>query len=401
MSRMQNSAVNVAGLVVILGLLLVTGCSQNFFPAYGSSGSTPTGGGGTTPTGATDLVYVASSYFNPNTSTAIYSLSGFSVGTGTLTALSGFPLTLPFPPAAIAINPANTLLFVGGVGVIYGYGIASNGSLTTVTNAGNPALANANVVSMDISANGQWLFALDSNGITIDEFQIGSNGLLTSAVGASYAVTNGATVLPTSLSVSQSTNNSYVAASLGTAGDVLFTFNPTTGAMVLANQINVPTVSTADQAVTFDSTGSTLYVVRSGTDAGLVPYTIGQGGSLTAVSGAPFALGNGPSSVLVDLTGKYVYVGNKVDSTISGFTIGTNGVLTPLAGSPYAAGSFVGALGRDNSGKYLLSTAVGGNPDLKLYSFDTTVPGQLDAAASASTGNPTEPAGSVALALTH
>ncbi len=401
MSSVQKRAACWAGLVVVLSLLLITGCSQNFFPANGSSGTTPTGGGGTSPTGGTDLVYVASSYLNPNTSTAIYSLSGFSVGTGTVTALSGFPIKLPFAPAAVAINPANTLLYVGGVGVIYGYGIASNGSLTTVTNAGNPALANANVVSMDISPDGQWLFALDSNGITIDQFQIASNGLLTSAVGASYAVKNGATVLPTSLKVSQNLNNSYVAASLGTAGDVLFTFNTATGAMVLANQVNVPTLSTADQAVTFDGTGSTLYVVRSGTDAGLVPYKIGQGGSLTVVSGAPFTLGNGPSSVLVDLTGKYVYVGNKVDSTISGFTIGTNGVLTPLTGSPYVAGTFVGSLGRDNSGKYLLSTAVGGNPDLKLYSFDTTVPGQLEATATASTGNPTEPAGAIALALTH
>lgn len=400
MSSVQRCAVCRASVVAILSLLLLSGCSQNFFPSYGKGGTNPPGGG-TTPSGGTDLVYVASSYLDPNTSTAIYSLSGFSVGTGTLTALGGFPIKLEFPPTAVAINPANTLLYVGGVGVIYGYGIASNGALTSVTNAGNPALANANVVSMDISPDGQWLFALDSNGVTIDEFQIASNGLLTSVMGASYAVRNGAIVLPTSLKVSQNENNSYVAASLGTAGDVLFTFNTTTGAMTLANQITTPTLSTADQAVTFDNTGSTLYIVRSGTDSGLVPYQIGQGGSLTAVNGAPFPLGNGPSSVLVDLTGKYVYVGNKVDSTISGFTIGTNGALTPLTGSPYAAGTFVGALGRDNSGNYLLSTAVGGNPDLKLYSFDTSVPGQLDATATASTGNPTEPAGAVALALTH
>ncbi len=401
MSRMNKSALRWSGFSAIAGLLLMTACSQNFFPSYSSTTSTGGSGTSTTPTGGTDLVYVANSYVNPNTSTTNFTLSGFTIGSGTLTALTGFPVALPFPPTAVAINRANTLLYVGGQGVIYGYGIAANGSLTKVLNAGGQALANANVVSMDISPDGQWLFALDSNGVTVDEFQINSNGLLTSAVGASYAVTSGATVLPTSLRVSQNINNSYVAASLGTAGDVLYTFNTTTGAMVLANQINTPTQSSADQAVAFDNAGATLYVARSGTDAGLVPYIIGQGGSLTAVSGAPFALGAGPSSVLVDATGKYVYVGNKVDSTISGFTIGTNGVLTPLTGSPFASGTFVDALGRDNSGKYLLSTAVGGNPDLKLYTFDTTVPGMLDATATGSTGNPIEPAGSVALALTH
>ena len=41
---------------------------------------------------------------------------------------------------------------------------------------------------------------------------------------------------------------------------------------------------------------------------------------------------------MIDATGKYIYVGNKVSGTISGFSIGTGGVLTALAGSPYTSG---------------------------------------------------------------
>ena len=105
--------------------------------------------------------------------------------------------------------------------------------------------------------------------------------------------------------------------------------------------------------------------------------------------------------MVVDSTGKYLYVGNKTDSTISGFSIGTGGVLAALAGTPYASGLTINALARDNSGKYILSTALNGSPDLKMFGFDATNAGALDASATASTGDPSEPAGAVALALTH
>jgi 6-phosphogluconolactonase len=375
-------------------LPMVVGCA-GFFPD-----TSTTSGGGTTPTNTGDYAYVASATVSG--STAAYTLSGFSVGTGTLTALSGFPVTLPFAPTATAINASNTILYVGGLGVIYGYTISSTGALTQIQSNGSVALVNANVVSMDISPDGQWLFALDSNGMTIDEFEIQTGGVLSSVTGASYAVTNGGTVVPGSIRASQNTTgNLWVAAALGTGGDVLYSLNTSTGAMTLATQVNPPTTSSADQALAFDAAGATLYVVRSGTNAGLLPYTIGGNGSLSVVSGAPYALGSGPSSIVIDSTGKYVYVGNKVSSTISGFSIGTGAALTALAGSPYTSGTGVSSLGRDNSGAYILATAVNGSPDVQMYSFSSTSPGMLKTSGTASTGDPYEPAGAVAVALMH
>jgi 6-phosphogluconolactonase (cycloisomerase 2 family) len=388
MSRMGRWA----AVCVMSVLPMAVGCA-GFFP------DTSTTSGGSTVTNTGDYAYVASSFASG--STAVYTLTGFSVGTGTLTELSGFPLTLPFTPMATVINPANTILYVGGLGVIYGYTISSSGALTPISSNGSVALANADVVSMDISPDGQWLFALDSNGITVDEFQIQSGGVLASTTGASYAVTNGGMVVPSSIRVSQNENSPYLAISLGTAGDILYSFNTTTGVMTETTQVNPPTTSSADQALTFDAAGATLYVVRSGTDAGLLPYTIGTNGSLTVVSGAPYALESGPSSIVIDSTGKYVYVGNKVSSTISGFSIGTGGALTALSGSPFTSGTGVSALGRDNSGKYLLATAEGGSPDVQMYTFDSTTAGKLDTSGTASTGNPYEPAGAVAVVLTH
>jgi 6-phosphogluconolactonase len=381
-----------AAFPALLALPMGLGCA-GFFPDTNSGGDPP-------PTNTSDFAYVTSSY--SNSGTTAYTLTGFSVGTGTLTKLSGFPLTLPFAPAATAINPSNTYLYVSGGGVIYGYVISSTGALTSITNSqGSAVLMNANVVSMDFSPDGQWLFGLDANGMTIDEYQILSGGLLTVETGAAYNASNGQPVVPNSIRVSQNSTNLYVAVALGTGGDLLYTLNTSTGAMTLANGVVPPTASSADQAVAFDSAGTTLYVARSGTDAGLVPYAIGSGSKLTAVSGAPYAVGSGPSSIVLDATGKYVYVGNKVSGTISGFSIGSGGALTALAGSPYASGAGLASLGRDNSGKYILAAAMDGGPDVQMYSFDATTAGMLDTSGTASTGDPTEPAGANSIALMH
>ncbi|HWZ50849.1 MAG TPA: beta-propeller fold lactonase family protein [Granulicella sp.] len=387
-----------AGLSALLVLPLLAGCA-GFFPKTTSTTSTGTGSGGTTTSNTGDYAYVASSFLSG--STAIYTLTGFSVGSGALAKLSGFPVTLPFAPITTAITPANTYLYVGGQGSIYGYAISSTGALTQLGSNGSVILATANVVAMDISPDGQWLFALDSNGSTIDEYQIQANGLLAPTTGTAYAVASGTPVVPSGIRVSKNPNNAYLAVALGTGGDLLYTLNTSTGGITFVTAVPPPTTSTADQAVTFDASGATLYVARSGTYGGLVPFAIGQGGTLTAVSGAPFALGAGPSSIVIDSTGKYVYVGNKVSGTISGFSIGSGGVLTALSGSPYASGSGVASLGRDNSGTYLLAAAVNGGPDVQMYTFDSTTPGKLDPSGTAFTGNPIEPAGALSVALTH
>ncbi|MGZ5556423.1 MAG: beta-propeller fold lactonase family protein, partial [Candidatus Aminicenantales bacterium] len=60
-------------------------------------------------------------------------------------------------------------------------------------------------------------------------------------------------------------------------------------------------------------------------------------GALTAVSGSPYAVKTGPSSVAVDPSGKYVYVANYWSTNISAFSIkSTTGALTEITGSPFA-----------------------------------------------------------------
>jgi len=365
-----------ASLVAITALLLATGCGS-FFVYPGSTGT----GGGTSSTG--DYVYVA----NATTS----NLAGYAVGSGSLTAVSGSPYALAISPVALAVNPANTLLYVAGGGAIYAYGVQSTGALSALN--GGAAVATVSVTSMDISPDGNWLLALDSSGAAIDEYQIdtGTGGLTAHIFpfSVSGAVAHAIRVAP---------NAQYVFAAMGTAGELVFPFSA--GTLTAPTQFAVA-AGTSDDAIAVDPTSTYLYIGRSGTSGGLAVDAI-NGGALSAVTGSPFAASKQPAAekaVALNKAGTDVYVANLNDGTISGFSIGSGGALTALGGSPYAAGSGVTALAADNSGNYVLAAAQGGTPDLALYSYDATMAGKLDLAASTATG--TDPTGAVAVAATH
>jgi 6-phosphogluconolactonase len=130
-------------------------------------------------------------------------------------------------------------------------------------------------------------------------------------------------------------------------------------------------------------------------------FSIGMTGALTEVTGSPFAAGTGPSGVLVDSTGAYVYVTNSGTgaNSISGYVLAANGTLTPIAGSPFATGTTPVDIAEDSTGKYVGVVCNGGGQDLEVYSFDATTGGALDAAANATTG--TDPTLPIAIAVTH
>jgi 6-phosphogluconolactonase (cycloisomerase 2 family) len=361
-----------------------TGCS-GFFPPVDRGGNT---GGGTG-----NRVYVANQAAN--------SIGAFTIGTGTLTAVNNSPVATTYKPLTMVVNPANTLLYVGAATGIFVYFINSDGSLTTPSTGAQPAGVFA--TSLAVSPDGQWLVGLDGTTQQLDLFQINATtGALTSVnAPATYSTTSG-TWQPTLVSFSP--DGTLIFAALGTAGDVVFTFNTTTGVAASSQTLATGNVATGDYGLMVDPKTAYLYIARSGTNGGVAVYSIGSNGALTPVTGSPFAAGNGTYAIQLDSTGTYVYAANRTDGTISGYTITpatttTALTLKPLSGSPYASGSIVQSLGIDSTNKYLLAAAVGGSPDLTMYSFDITTPGNLDPATSKATG--TDPAGAVALALTH
>jgi 6-phosphogluconolactonase len=377
---------------MVLGAALVlpvfTGCS-GFFPPINNSG----GGGGTGTGGAGDFVYIS----NGTTS----SLGGFTVGTGKLTTISGLPSALGYVPQALVVTPNNSFLYVAGTSSISLYFINSNGAVTASSGGAQQVVVFA--TSLAVSPDGQWLIALDGTTQQLDIYQINSStGALTTTSAAPYTVPSGVWQ-PTSVKVSP--DGTLIFAALGTGGDVIFPFNTITGqASSTPLNLQLGNAQTSDNGFAIDSTVTHLYIARSGVGGGVAVYNIGAGGALNAVPGSPFAAGNGTFSLAMDSTGTYVYAANRLDNNISGYTIVPATAtapfsLTPLKGSPYVSGVSVQSLGLDNTGKYLLAGAIGGSPDLTMYSFDIAVPGQLDTVTSVATA--VDPAGASAIALTH
>lgn len=389
---MRRWAGQAAATIGIWALCLTTGCGTFFVYPGNLPSSSSTG----------DYVYVA------NTNSG--SLAGFSVGTGTLTAVSGSPYSLGFAPNAVVVNAANTMVFVAGSNGTYGfinvYSIGSGGALSLM--ASNNVGA-ADEVSIDVSQDGSWLVGIDANGpaaheVIVDEYQInGSTGALTLGTAGTYTYTGTQPPTINPLGVKFAPNEDYVFAAVGTAGDLVFPFSSSTGisssgvlSLSLGSQSTV-----SDNALAVSSNSAYLYIARSGPGGGLAVYTIGSGGALTEVSGSPLAAGNQPSSVVVNKAGTDIYVANQLDSTISGYSISSTGAVAVLSPATSSVVAKPRALAVDNGGTYLLTTSYVSTPDLSMYSYNSAAGLSFATSTSTAASGGTEPTGAVSLAATH
>lgn len=398
----------VCAAIVVVGLSALAGCGGGFFQPVNNSGG-GSGGGSGAATGNT--VYVANltkSSLNGFTvvpavaaAAATATTPAVSATPANLTSISNLPMSISYQPLGMVVSPNNSFLYVSSLSGIYLYAINSNGSLTA--SAADPRPAGVYAVSMAITPDGKWLIALDGTTQQLDIFQVNTStgALNTVTAAAPYSIKSG-TWTPTSLCISP--NGQLIFASLGTAGDVAFTFNTSTGIATNTALLQMPTITTSDYGLAVDSKGAYLYIARSGTQGGVAVYSIGGNGTLTGVTGSPFAAGLGTYAVQLDSTGSYVYAANRTDGTISGYSITPGSTtlgltLKQVSGSPFAAGSAVQSLGMDRTGGYLLAASLGGSPDLEMFGLDADVPGQLDSVVSVITDS--DPAGAYSLVMTH
>src|SRR6266852_5136510 len=124
------------------------------------------------------------------------------------------------------------------------------------------------------------------------------------------------------------------------------------------------------------------YIYVSDEANGIRAFSINGMGALAEIAGSPFAAGNEPFGVSVDLGGRFLYTANFVSNDVSGFSIDTNtGKLSPVPGSPFAVGVTPARAVVDTLGLYLYV------PD----SFDNTVRAYsigLNGALTAVSGSP-------------
>jgi 6-phosphogluconolactonase (cycloisomerase 2 family) len=205
-------------------------------------------------------------------------------------------------------------------------------------------------------AGGETTATTDASGVATSA-NVTANGTM-----GSYTVTATATGA-TSLTGFQLTNlagNSsgpvgfaYVANSFGVSGPFVGSVSQyAIGADGTLTPLNPPTVVGGSQpsSVTVDPSGKYVYVGnRSG---GVSQYTIGTDGTLSPMN--PATVGAGRAFVAVDPLGTYAYVANWDTETVSQYTISTDGTLAPLnpatVAVPAARPSFVVV---DPSGRYV------------------------------------------------
>lgn len=366
------------------GLLSLTGCA-GFFVCQ--KASCPASSSSST---VTNYAYVS------NSASGSTYINGYNLSGGNLsTATTGSPYSLGYTPIAMAVNPADTFLYVavdsalGTTSIpngMYVYSIGTGGALT-IANSGS-AVGAGNYTAIDISPDGQWLFALDTTGLILYEYQINSStGVLTLGNTISISPGNANAVTPVAVKVAPSAN--FVVATLGTAGDVIYSFNTSTGLLgATISGINTGSTSVGDYAVAIDSSNN-IYLART---TGVVVYTATSLGAPTLVN--TYASGNGPHSIAV--TTGFAYAGNQTDSTISGYSVASGPVLTSVSGA-VSAPAAVRSVAFDKSGTYLLANGYGSSVGLELYTIGTT--GALTSVGSVGTG--TNTAIPAVVALTH
>lgn len=383
------AALILGAIVSIIGL---TGCG-GFFTAIGT---------GTGTTGSSSYVYVT----NLGGTLAEYSLTS-----GVLAPLSGSPITLPLAPYSVVVAPNNAFVYVGtGTGVFL-YTISSNGTLTE-GNGDNVAYVNASnssliAQSMVIDSTSSWLLIAYRNSTVLDAVQLTpTTGLPTGAV---FSINSSSSTAAPQLAISPANNQVFVA--LGAGGTEGLSFTPSSATAPLgpwpSSGVSIKLLSSdggvSDTGVAIDPTSTYLYIAEQNNNSADTAIA----GTVRLIATANLAAdlddettGIGPSAVLSDLSGAYAYVTNGADGTISGFSLDTTTKKLVSLGTAFPTEQSPVALVEDSSKTYIMDIGSLANPNLWLYSLDSTSLGSLDVDATKSTAT-VNPSAANGIATTH
>jgi 6-phosphogluconolactonase len=241
------------------------------------------------------------------------SIFGWSLdsSSGSLTALSGFPMTLPsllpnvaFNQYNLATNPTGTLLFLSSTGSdeIFVYQIGTSGTLTAVT--GSPFVTPVEPGNVTTDGLGNYLYVCENvnghTGLEVLAYAISSSGALTAIPGSPFAFPM--------WQLQGDASGKYL---IGTSGNT--------------------------QSLT-GSDDKNLYVFS-------IQQTGSNAGALTAVTGSPFATVYSPFNIAAQPPASksefvYSFSINDTDTgynPVEGYSLDTtSGALTLVTGSPFS-----------------------------------------------------------------
>jgi 6-phosphogluconolactonase (cycloisomerase 2 family) len=247
----------------------------------------------------------------------------------------------------LAVDSAAGYLFAGGsasgqigcdtglAGVLFNYSYSA-GVLTPL--ASGPYALDANPCGLAMDPTGKLLYAPLTTAGEIVVFAINADGSLTELNGGAPYTFQGGMGVNSPYAVAIHPTAGYLFFTDKTAGTVtVYSYDSGTGAIT---EVGSPyPVGTKPESVTVDPTGQFLYVANR-YDGTVSAFTIDTAtGALTAISGSPFATGQGrsltPTAVAVEPSGQYLYVANGDAMTVSIFSIDpSTGALTAVGAAP-------------------------------------------------------------------
>ena len=280
------------------------------------------------------------------------SISGYTVNTdGTLTAASGNATTAGIIPAAMALD-SNGHLFVANQGrqcdptsgtisvfSVSGTGLTAVGSITAVGAPGD--LENPGPAGIAVTPDGKFVYVANRFDGSVSQYSVDtSSGAL--AFILNYAVGTA----PIGMAITPDGGFLYVANSGANSNSV--------SAFAICNQV-VTTCSSPNQ----------------------------PDGTLTAVFGSPFSSGLGPVAMVIEPTGKFLFVADQQSDEISEFRISKGtGVLAANSQTTISTGANPSWLAF-RAGTSTISATTGmlnflyvanlGASTISVFSFDSTV----------------------------
>ena len=247
--------------------------------------------------------------------------------TGALTVVASISTPAGSGPLGVVVDPAGKFVYIAETGgkQIASYSINSATGALTYVNASIPA---GEMYNLAMNPSGNYVYALEGFNGSVNSFGInrttGAFTLLDNWNSSPAMSFNGIAVEP---------NGKYAYIAVGDGGSPdggVFTFSINASTGVLTQQGSLNATNGEAQALVVDPTGKFLYVTSNNT---VIAYVINSTtGALTTI-GSPLNLGvnSSPRGITVDRGGKFVYVANSGTNTIAAFAINVStGALTSI-----------------------------------------------------------------------
>jgi 6-phosphogluconolactonase (cycloisomerase 2 family) len=255
---------------------------------------------------------------------------------------------------------ANVVAISANTGSVAGF--AAGMPVITATEALSPTISGTATVTV-VTGTAHYAYVSNTGTNATNPYSVGEYTVTATATPYLTALGTAPTIgfTPQQTVLDPNGQYQYMIATSNNVVAILFTVNPSTGALTQASGTPTQVSATPDTTYSIiDPYGRFLYVAELSNNL-IYAFQINQStGALTAVMNSPFSTNvNGPVSLIADHSGQYLYAINLNNGTISGYTIdqtqtATGGAITPFTSNPtIATGSSPSYSALDPTGTYI------------------------------------------------